>query len=81
MSGKQDRLGGDEGEALLRTGREKAKALLYDCLTEHGFLATPMRRDNYSRIWGRDSSIIGLAGRFQSLVFNDCRRALFAPAG
>ena len=78
MSGKQDRLGGDEGEALLRTGREKAKALLYDCLTEHGFLATPMRRDNYSRIWGRDSSIIGLAAILtgEEELISGCRKSL-----
>ena len=35
--------------------------LLHECKTTHGFLATPTQRHNYSRIWGRDSSITGLA--------------------
>ncbi|MFP4353139.1 MAG: amylo-alpha-1,6-glucosidase [Puniceicoccaceae bacterium] len=42
-------------------GYDAAVALLHDCKTIHGFIATPAERANYSRIWGRDSSITGLA--------------------
>ncbi|MFO8026754.1 MAG: glycoside hydrolase 100 family protein [Opitutales bacterium] len=35
--------------------------LLHRCKTTHGFIATPKQKSNYSRIWGRDSSITGLA--------------------
>jgi len=38
-----------------------------ECLTDEGFIATPTERDNYRRVWGRDSSIIGLA----SLITDD----------
>lgn len=42
-------------------GYDAAIDLLHTCKTTHGFVATPERRQNYSRIWGRDSSITGLA--------------------
>lgn len=78
MKENQNRLNGQEGKSLLETGREKAKDMLYDCLTEYGFIATPVRRDNYSRIWGRDSSIIGLAAILtgEDELIDGCRRSL-----
>lgn len=42
-------------------GYERALNLLRDCSTPHGFLASPVRRANYRRIWSRDGSIMGLA--------------------
>ncbi len=42
-------------------GYQEAIGLLHDCKTTHGFIATPSERANYSRVWGRDSSITGLA--------------------
>ena len=42
-------------------GYQQATVLLRECLTDHGFLATPSTQANYRRIWGRDSTIMGLA--------------------
>ena len=42
-------------------GYQAAIDLLHRCNTKNGFVATPNQRRNYSRIWGRDSSITGLA--------------------
>jgi glycogen debranching enzyme len=39
----------------------QALALMKQCTTAHGFLASPTDSDNYRRIWGRDGIIIGLA--------------------
>jgi hypothetical protein len=76
----QERIMEDRTRAdnLFDTGRRKALELLRGCLTEHGFLATPLRRDNYSRIWGRDSCIMGLAAILsgdEELIVG-CRRSL-----
>lgn len=78
MAENKNGLTGREDGGLFETGREKAKEMLYECLTEHGFLATPIKRDNYSRIWGRDSSIIGLAAILtgEEELVNGCRRSL-----
>jgi hypothetical protein len=35
--------------------------LVKACISPHGFLASPVRNDNYRRIWTRDGVIIGLA--------------------
>lgn len=35
--------------------------LMRDCSSPYGFVATPHRHLNYFRVWGRDSSIMGLA--------------------
>ena len=53
-------------------------ALLSECCTEHGFLATPTERDNYRRVWGRDSAIIGLAALLtgERELIEGCRRSL-----
>lgn len=42
-------------------GYQAAIDLLHRCKSTHGFVATPKQKANYSRIWGRDSSISGLA--------------------
>ena len=70
----------DEARALsdVPKGYERAIALLHDCCTKSGFLASPTKRDNYRRIWGRDSVVIGLAGILseeQDLI-DGCRRSL-----
>ena len=69
---------GGGGENLLATGREKALEMMGRCRTEHGFLATPVKRDNYSRIWGRDSCIIGLAALLSgdAALAEGCRSSL-----
>ncbi len=36
-------------------------ALVRQCISAHGFWASPAKNDNYRRIWGRDGVIIGLA--------------------
>jgi hypothetical protein len=42
-------------------GYARARALLRDCATPHGFVASPSERDNYRRIWARDGAILSLA--------------------
>lgn len=42
-------------------GYEKALALLEECATPDGFVASPSNRDNYRRVWGRDGTILSLA--------------------
>jgi len=46
---------------LKAEGYRRSIDLLRECATEYGFLATPQEHDNYRRIWGRDSVIMGLA--------------------
>lgn len=46
---------------IRKEGYSEALKVLHRSLTEHGFLATPTKRQNYNRIWGRDSGVIGLA--------------------
>ena len=61
---------------------QKSLEILTSCQSEAGFLATTTDRDNYRRIWGRDSMIISLA----SLLTGDadgidcCRRSLVTLA-
>jgi len=61
---------------------QKSLEMLVSCESGPGFLATTTNRDNYRRIWGRDSMIIGLA----SLLTDDaelidcCRRSLVTLA-
>ncbi len=43
-------------------GYERAVALLLECATPEGFVASPRGEYNYRRIWSRDGVIIGLAG-------------------
>jgi hypothetical protein len=47
--------------AAAAEGYTRAVALLNDCSTDQGFLASPTARDNYRRIWARDGVIMGLA--------------------
>ncbi len=56
----------------------QAIALMHECCTEHGFLATPTEHDNYRRIWSRDSAIIGLAALLSEdrELIDGCRRSL-----
>lgn len=42
-------------------GYRRAIALLHDCSTPDGYVASPIKRDNYRRIWARDGVIMGLA--------------------
>jgi hypothetical protein len=47
--------------SLEQDGYQRALALLHDCATSDGFVASPSRHDNYRRIWSRDGTIIALA--------------------
>jgi hypothetical protein len=42
-------------------GYRRAIALLHDCATPNGFVASPVKHDNYRRIWSRDGAIMALA--------------------
>lgn len=59
-------------------GYQRSLELLRACVTEHGFVATPTTRDNYRRLWARDSSIIGLAALLtgDEELISVCRRTL-----
>ena len=65
-------------DQLGQEGYRQALQTLHRCLESYGFLATPTECDNYRRVWGRDSCIVGLA----SLLTEDpelvdgCRRSL-----
>jgi len=48
-------------EAFLAEGYTRALALLRECSSEDGFLASPSQHDNYRRVWARDGVIMGLA--------------------
>ena len=48
-------------DGIFAEGHEKSLDLLRECSTPHGFFASPRKVRNYSRVWGRDSMIIGLA--------------------
>lgn len=63
---------------LRQQGYDRALSIMHDCLNDHGFLATPTERDNYRRVWGRDSSIIGLAALLtdDAELIDGCRRSL-----
>jgi len=64
--------------ALHEIGYERSIDLIKQCLTDDGFLATPTQRDNYRRVWGRDSCIIGIAALLtgDTELVDGCRRSL-----
>ena len=74
----QDQQQGVGPTSLSEEGYRRAVALMHECCTEHGFLATPTQHDNYRRVWGRDSAIIGLAALLtdDSELIDGCRRSL-----
>ena len=49
------------GKNAEQEGYQRATALLHDCATPDGFVASPSKHDNYRRIWSRDGAIIALA--------------------
>lgn len=69
---------GSQQEALSQEGYRRAIDVLCSCCTEHGFLATPTSQDNYRRIWGRDSGVLGLAALLsgKSELIDCCRRSM-----
>ena len=68
----------DQASSDLLEGHRRSVALIRRCRSEDGFLATLSDRANYSRIWGRDSCIIGLAALAidDSELVEGCRRTL-----
>lgn len=76
MSDQNQQLETDE--KLCEEGYQRALSLMQECCAEHGFLATPTERDNYRRIWSRDSAIIGLAALAseEEDLIDCCRRSL-----
>jgi glycogen debranching enzyme len=69
-------------EVLFREGYRRALALLYECSSEDGFLASPSPHDNYRRVWARDGVIQGLAALMSGdQELNGCfRRTLLTLA-
>ena len=63
-------------------GYERALALMGECCSPHGFLATPIDADNYKRVWGRDGSIIGIAALLagEPELVECCRQTLVTLA-
>ncbi|SRR6056297_1840366 len=68
----------DRSTERRQEGYDRGLAIMRDCLRDHGFLATPTEQDNYRRVWGRDSSIIGLASLLteDDELIEGCRRSL-----
>lgn len=64
------------------SGYGQSLEILDRCCTREGFLSTPTRKDNYRRVWGRDSSIIGLAALLseESELIDCCRHSLHTLA-
>ena len=48
-------------DVVLAEAYDRSVAQLHANITEDGFLASPVERDNYHRIWARDGVILGLA--------------------
>ncbi len=48
-------------DELRAEGTRKAMDVLRSCTFDAGFLATPQGGENYRRVWGRDSVIMGVA--------------------
>ena len=46
---------------------KKSVDLLKQCCTPHGFMGAGIKKNNYWRVWGRDSVIMGMA----ALLAND----------
>ncbi len=63
---------------VVEEGHAKALEMMRRCVTEHGFVASPTKRDNYRRIWGRDGAIIGLAALLSGAddLIEACRQTL-----
>ncbi|MFP4477789.1 MAG: amylo-alpha-1,6-glucosidase [Desulfatibacillaceae bacterium] len=60
-TGDSSRDEGGQGASLAKRGYDRAVDLLRKCSTSHGFLASPIQKANYRRVWGRDGSICVLA--------------------
>ncbi|XZE55617.1 hypothetical protein SH139x_001636 [Planctomycetaceae bacterium SH139] len=65
-------------ESLSEEGCRRAIQQMHICISEYGFLATPTQRDNYRRVWGRDSCIIGATAMLteEDELINTCLRTL-----
>jgi glycogen debranching enzyme len=50
-----------DDDTATSSGYQRAVALLHACRSADGFLASPIKNQNYRRIWGRDGAIIALA--------------------
>ncbi len=59
-------------------GHARSLDVMRDCVSEHGFLASPTQRDNYRRVWARDGCIIGLAALLsgEDDLIDACRATL-----
>lgn len=68
----------EEQSEACQEGYRQALSMMRQCDTEYGFLATPTEHDNYRRVWGRDSGVIGLAALLSGddELIAGCRRSL-----
>ena len=71
-----NRTNGDED--LAQEGLRRSKDVMRACAGEHGFLASPTKRDNYRRVWARDGCIIGMAALLtgEEDLIETCRHTL-----
>jgi glycogen debranching enzyme len=46
---------------MIGQGYTKAIELLRQSTTDHGFVASPLQQDNYTRVWTRDGVVAGMA--------------------
>ncbi len=68
----------DELRPPAEEGHARSLDVMRDCVSEHGFLASPTQRDNYRRVWARDGCIIGLAALLsgEDDLIDACRATL-----
>jgi len=68
--------------ASREAGYLKSLELMRRCVVDEGFLASPQDRDNYRRVWARDSCVIGLAALASKdeMLVDTLRRSLVTLA-
>ena len=68
----------NESRPPAEEGHARSLDVMRDCVSEHGFLASPTQRDNYRRVWARDGCIIGLAALLsgEDDLIDACRATL-----
>ncbi|ASW73069.1 hypothetical protein IQ37_14635 [Chryseobacterium piperi] len=62
--------------------RQKALDVIYQSITEQGILASSEQRDNYARIWSRDSMMTGITGILikDEMIINGLEKSIITLA-
>ncbi len=57
---KREKIPDNYDKEFFQEGYDRALSMIKQCVSEHGFYASPTQVANYQRIWGRDGNIIGI---------------------